>query len=105
MVKEIACNWKIFWENYNECLHCPGIHPELSDMVPVFGSGYMAPNEDPNWTPGTPMPASPAQRGRQDLDTNGALCGPEFPGLTQRRANGGTGFRDLVADDVHYRPC
>jgi Rieske 2Fe-2S family protein len=25
--KEIACNWKVFWENYSECLHCPGIHP------------------------------------------------------------------------------
>ena len=25
----LACNWKVFWENYNECLHCPGIHPEL----------------------------------------------------------------------------
>ena len=39
MVKEIACNWKVFWENYSECLHCPGIHPELCDMVPVFGRG------------------------------------------------------------------
>jgi glycine betaine catabolism A len=36
MRKEIACNWKIFWENYNECLHCPGIHPMLCDMVPVY---------------------------------------------------------------------
>ena len=27
---EIACNWKLFWENFNECLHCPNVHPELS---------------------------------------------------------------------------
>ncbi len=27
--RDLACNWKVFWENYNECLHCPGIHPEL----------------------------------------------------------------------------
>ncbi len=39
LVKEIACNWKVFWENYNECLHCPGIHPELCDMVPVYSRG------------------------------------------------------------------
>ena len=38
---EIACNWKTFWENYSECLHCPGIHPELCDMVPVYGKGIM----------------------------------------------------------------
>ena len=36
----LACNWKIFWENYNECLHCPGIHPELCDMVPVYRQGH-----------------------------------------------------------------
>ena len=34
--KTIKCNWKIFWENYSECLHCPNIHPELSDLVPVY---------------------------------------------------------------------
>ena len=30
LFKNIQCNWKIFWENYNECLHCPGVHPKLS---------------------------------------------------------------------------
>ncbi len=33
---ELACNWKIFWENFQECYHCPGIHPELCDMVPLY---------------------------------------------------------------------
>jgi Rieske 2Fe-2S family protein len=28
--KTIRCNWKVFWENYNECLHCPGVHPQLT---------------------------------------------------------------------------
>ena len=30
---EISCNWKVFWENFNECLHCPNVHPELSGAV------------------------------------------------------------------------
>ncbi len=26
---EVEANWKAIAENYNECLHCPGVHPEL----------------------------------------------------------------------------
>ncbi|MEA3196846.1 MAG: glycine betaine catabolism [Gammaproteobacteria bacterium] len=35
LLKTIESNWKIFWENYNECLHCPGVHPQLSPLVPI----------------------------------------------------------------------
>jgi Rieske 2Fe-2S family protein len=45
----LACNWKVFWENYNECLHCPGIHPELSDMVPIYRKGIMSAQEAAEW--------------------------------------------------------
>jgi glycine betaine catabolism A len=56
---EVAANWKLILQNYNECLHCPTIHPELSRVLPyqsgandlfdgeILG-GYMeimAPNE------------------------------------------------------------
>ena len=54
---QLACNWKLFWENYNECLHCPGIHPELSDLVPVYRQGIMSPSEAADWTPDTARPA------------------------------------------------
>ena len=66
LVKDLACNWKLFWENYNECLHCPGIHPELCDMVPHYKQDIMWPDEAPNWTPET-EPASPLKSGA-DLD-------------------------------------
>ena len=33
---DLACNWKVFWENFQECYHCPGIHPELCDLVPLY---------------------------------------------------------------------
>ena len=39
--KTMQSNWKIFWENYNECLHCPGVHPQLSQLVPIFGRGLL----------------------------------------------------------------
>jgi Rieske 2Fe-2S family protein len=47
--KEMQCNWKIFWENYNECLHCPGVHPQLSQLVPLYGRGLLEERDDPEW--------------------------------------------------------
>ena len=29
---EVQANWKAIAENYNECLHCPGVHPELNAL-------------------------------------------------------------------------
>ena len=29
---EVEANWKAIAENYNECLHCPGVHPELNAL-------------------------------------------------------------------------
>jgi len=36
---EVAANWKIICENYNECYHCGGVHPELCELVPAFRQG------------------------------------------------------------------
>ncbi len=33
---EVAANWKVILENYNECYHCAGVHPELCRLVPAF---------------------------------------------------------------------
>jgi Rieske 2Fe-2S family protein len=33
---DVRANWKIILENYNECYHCPGVHPELCEVVPEF---------------------------------------------------------------------
>lgn len=96
MVKEIACNWKVFWENYNECLHCPGIHPELCDMVPVYGRGYMGANEAPDWTPEQPMPAHQLKEGAKTWSMTGELCGPPFPRLTSKQLAAGSNFVTLL---------
>jgi glycine betaine catabolism A len=32
----VDANWKIVCENYNECYHCGGVHPELCAVVPAF---------------------------------------------------------------------
>jgi Rieske 2Fe-2S family protein len=95
---DIACNWKTFWENYSECLHCPGIHPELCDMVPVYRRGIMAANEAPDWTPDwTPdSPPLPALKpGAASWTATGAPCGPAFPGLTDAERAAGYSFVTL----------
>jgi len=33
---EVDANWKVMLENYNECYHCAGVHPELCKIVPSF---------------------------------------------------------------------
>ena len=47
--KTLKCNWKIFWENFNECVHCPNIHPELCDLVPIYGRRVSYPQDVPGW--------------------------------------------------------
>jgi Rieske 2Fe-2S family protein len=84
MVRDLAFNWKIFWENYNECLHCPGIHPELADRVPVYRQGVMSAAETP-----LPPDGPVLKSGTRTWTVSGQPCGPEFPRLTpQERANG-----------------
>jgi Rieske 2Fe-2S family protein len=36
IVYDVAANWKVMLENYNECYHCAGVHPELCALVPAF---------------------------------------------------------------------
>ena len=33
---EIKTNWKLWYENYMECFHCPQVHPELIAIVPIY---------------------------------------------------------------------
>lgn len=61
---DVHANWKLVFQNYSECLHCPMIHPELSTVLPYqsgandliegpFLGGYMeimAPNESATLT-------------------------------------------------------
>jgi glycine betaine catabolism A len=31
---DVKANWKLMFENYSECYHCPGVHPEFSKVSP-----------------------------------------------------------------------
>jgi len=75
---EVAANWKLLCENYSECYHCPGAHPQLiriSDLISrterrqEFGACYN----------GGPMLM---REGVQTMSMSGKSTLPAIPGLT-----------------------
>ena len=86
-VKTMQCNWKVFWENYNECLHCPGVHTQLSQLVPIFGRGLLEERDDPKWTLHAdntdPKFKGGLRPGAITWSMNGQGVGPPLPGLTE----------------------
>jgi Rieske 2Fe-2S family protein len=93
LVKEIRSNWKIFWENYNECLHCPGVHPKLSSLVPIYGRGLLEERDDPDWKAhaGDPDPKYKGglREGAATWSIDGTLAGPAFGGLSEEDRKAG----------------
>ncbi|MBS0378151.1 MAG: aromatic ring-hydroxylating dioxygenase subunit alpha [Proteobacteria bacterium] len=69
----VAANWKVICENYNECYHCAGVHPELCAVVPAFrdrgGAGL-------DWMRGIPH-----REGAYTFTTTGTTRRRPFPGL------------------------
>lgn len=102
--KRMRCNWKIFWENYHECLHCPTIHPALSSLVPIYRRGIMEQRDDPNWRAHA-QDIDPARRGglRTGAATwsrDGRSLGHEFKGLTDEERR--IGYHFVTGLPSHY---
>jgi Rieske 2Fe-2S family protein len=70
---QVAANWKIICENYNECYHCSGVHPELCAVVPAFREAGGA-NLD--WNRGIPHRA-----GAYTFTHSGTTARRAFPSL------------------------
>jgi len=81
--KTIECNWKIYWENYNECLHCPGVHPRLAQLVPIFGRALLERRDDPRWqdhaADDDPKYRGGLRSGAESWSMDGKPCGVLFP--------------------------
>jgi Rieske 2Fe-2S family protein len=41
---DVAANWKFVAENYSECYHCPGLHPQLNKLTPYDVGAEYEPN-------------------------------------------------------------
>ena len=86
LTKTMQSNWKIFWENYNECLHCPGVHPQLSQLVPIYGRGLLEERDDPQWRAHAADPnpkfKGGLRSGAATWSLDGKTTGVPFPGLS-----------------------
>jgi Rieske 2Fe-2S family protein len=87
LTKRMQCNWKIFWENYNECLHCPTVHPQLASLVPIYGRGLLAERDDPNWKAHEhdpdPRYKGGLRSGAVTWSVDGQMTGTAFPDLAE----------------------
>jgi Rieske 2Fe-2S family protein len=74
LVYEVKANWKIVVENYNECLHCPQVHPELVQVIPLFRFGEV-------WDEEIPDDGNRMVEGATSFTSTGQSQLPRFPGL------------------------
>ena len=74
---DVKANWKAIVENYQECYHCPGVHPQLNRITPYNLGAYLP------WEGaaiGSYMEVLPEF---ETLSMNGAADGrPPIPGMT-----------------------
>jgi Rieske 2Fe-2S family protein len=38
---DVKANWKAIVENFQECYHCPGVHPQLNRITPYTSGSYL----------------------------------------------------------------
>ena len=70
---DVAANWKLLLENYNECYHCGPVHPELCEVVPDF---KRAGGLTLDWERGIPH-----RQGAYTFTRSGTTTRAPFPGL------------------------
>ena len=81
-------------ENYNECLHCPTVHPELVALIPTYRRGSVV--EDGRDDGGVSLAP-----GATSLSHGGRSAVPVLPGLSERDATsyfGAAIFPNLLLD-------
>ncbi|HET9945119.1 MAG TPA: aromatic ring-hydroxylating dioxygenase subunit alpha [Actinomycetes bacterium] len=72
---DVRANYKVLLENYNECYHCAGVHPELVRLVPAFGRG----GADLDWEDGIPH-----REGAWTFTASGTTTRAPFAGLDEQ---------------------
>jgi glycine betaine catabolism A len=90
----VAANWKILCENYQECLHCALVHPELVELIPTYRSGDVIDrNRDDG---GVHLLA-----GANSFSANGRSSLPLLPGISPDQADiyqGAIAFPNMFID-------
>lgn len=71
----VQANWKIVIGNYNECLHCAIVHPQLVKRVPAYRTGEL-------YEPGLPDGATRIVDGESSLAPESRSRFAILPGMT-----------------------
>jgi Rieske 2Fe-2S family protein len=75
---EVRANWKLIVENYSECYHCPGAHPQLHRLTELIGRSER-PMEIGACFNGGPMRL---RDGVHTMSNSGRTTLPLIPGLS-----------------------
>ena len=83
IVMDVKANWKLLFENFSECFHCPPVHPELCEIATLFWeAGAWGLRED---DAGNPLKEARLRfkPGAATLTMDGTARIPPFKGLTE----------------------
>ena len=96
-VKPLQCNWKLFWENFTECYHCPRHHPELCKIVPIYNKGLLSSYE----ASGDPRDVDSIERGMGEgkftWTIDGQIKLPLIEGLSDEDIEQGMVYASITA--------
>lgn len=76
IVYDVKANWKLIMLNYNECLHCPVLHPALNRLTNYLGADNEQPQ--PTYIGG----AMGFRNGAETMSLDGKRRRDYLPGLT-----------------------
>ena len=79
MVYDVKANWKLIVQNYNECLHCPLLHPALHRI-----SDYLS-GENDRPQAGYIGGSMEFRGGAQTMSTDGERRRAHLPGLNEKQ--------------------
>ncbi len=79
IVYTVDANWKLIFQNYSECYHCPSVHPALNRLTPYKGSS--------NDLEEGPILGGPMKLAEDcaTMSTHGVAVGKPLPNLSEEQ--------------------
>jgi Rieske 2Fe-2S family protein len=74
IVYDVEANWKLIFQNYNECYHCPTLHPVLNQLTPYTGAW--------NDLEEGPILGGPMVLSAESMTMTGRVCATPFADLS-----------------------
>lgn len=78
IVYDIRANWKMIFQNYSECYHCPKVHPALARLTPYRNSS--------NLFEEGPFLGGAMSLRAESMTLGGRFCATPFSGLSAEEA-------------------